>query len=116
MCRWFDDVWHNTGGMPIWPFKNKASKLAEESPAPIAYSIGEENTAEELSDTSHKEDSDYKAAMALFGGSNEEGSKDAKGEWINHTDGYWYLKKPDGSFEPIPHLEDAEGNKVPFTG
>jgi hypothetical protein len=102
--------------MPIWPFKRKSPQLVEESPTPIAYSIGEENTAEELSDTSHTDAADYKAAMALFSGSKEEESKEDEGEWVNHTDGYWYLKKLDGSFEPTPHLEDADGKKIPFTG
>lgn len=81
----------------------------DEAPPAKLYSRGDENTAESLADKSHTSAANYKAAMELFGETQPE-----KVEWIHHTDGYWYQKKPDGSFNPVAHILDAEGNKIPF--
>ena len=97
--------------MRFWPFKRKSLPQIEESPQPKLYSRGDEATAESLADKSHTNAENYKAAMQLFGESQPE-----QVEWINHTDGYWYQKNSDGSFNPVPHILDAEGNKIPFNG
>ena len=95
--------------MPFWPFKRKSLPQIEESPHPKLYSRGDEDTAESLADKSHTDAANYKAAMQLFGESQPE-----QVEWIHHTDGYWYQKNSDGSFNPVAHILDAEGNKIPF--
>lgn len=35
-------------------------------------------------------------------------------EWVLHTDGYWYKKYEDGSFDPVAYILDTDGNKIPF--
>ena len=97
--------------MPFWPFQKKKAAPVENAPHAQVYERGSEKTAEVLADTSHKESTDFKDAMALFGGDTTE----EKVEWLHHTDGYWYRKKPDGSVDPNPHILDANGNKVPFS-
>ena len=97
--------------MPFWPFKKKKSTLVEEVPRTQVYKRGSEKTAEVLTDTSHTESVDYKDAMVLFAGADAE----EKTDWLHHTDGYWYRKKPDGSIDPSAHILDANGNKVPFS-
>jgi len=106
MCDGIQDCF-----MPFWPFKKRKAAPVEENPEPQVYERGTEKTAEVLSDTSHTESTNYKDAMALFG----DGSTEDKAEWLHHTDGYWYKKKADGSFDQIPHIIDANENKVPFS-
>ena len=96
--------------MPLWPFKKKEVVAIEEVPRTQVYEKGTENTAEVLADTSHKESTNYKDAMALFGGKKTE----EQIEWLHHTDGYWYKKKSDGSYDSNPHVLDSSGNIVPF--
>ena len=51
--------------VPPWPFKKK-SKESEESPAPVAYELGDDSSAKALADKSHVENNDFKAAMAAL--------------------------------------------------
>jgi hypothetical protein len=97
--------------MPFWPFKKKKAVPVENISGIQVYEKGSEKTAEVLADTSHTESTDYKDAMALFAGDTTE----EKTEWLHHTDGYWYRKKPDGSIDPNAYILDAAGNRVPFS-
>ena len=36
------------------------------------------------------------------------------GEWIYNNDGYWYLRKDDGSFDDTPHIKKPDGTMKPF--
>ena len=52
--------------MPFWPFKKKKAAPVENALHTQVYERGSEKTAEVLADTSHKESTDFKDAMALF--------------------------------------------------
>ena len=101
--------------VPPWPFKKKPEPV-EESPTPVVYQRGQGDAAQTLADTSHTENNDFKSAMAalsvphLSGPQQEVPTK----EFVQSSDGYWYLKKADGSFEPTAYVKDAEGNYTPY--
>ena len=44
----------------------------------------------------------------------EETSGEDEGEWIYNNDGYWYLRKADGSFDDTPHIKKPDGSMKPF--
>jgi len=123
---------------PIWPFKKKAPPIVENRVQKSSYSRGGDSAASDtLSDRSHVDDANFQAAMAALstphiegavastpqesdssvkpsslsmgGKSSEAEMAGEKGEWVNHGDGYWYFKKRDGSFSPIPHIKNAAG-------
>ena len=104
---------------PPWPFKKK--EVAEEqSPAPITYNRNDDSAAKILSDTTHTDNQDYKAAMAALSKPTletpaEQVSAVPKKEYIQSNDGYWYLKKPDGSFEPEAYVKNEDGTYQPFS-
>lgn len=83
------------------------------------------SSAEELlSDRSHIEDEQYKAALDLLTKphiENPEGgdlsvvevlNSDASSslEYVQSDDGYWYLKKEDGSFNHQPYVKNEDGS------
>lgn len=35
--------------------------------------------------------------------------------WVHHTDGYHYKQHADGSFEPTPHVKQADGTYAPYS-
>ena len=35
--------------------------------------------------------------------------------WVHHTDGYHYKQNADGSFEPTPHVRQADGTYAPYS-
>lgn len=120
---------------PIWPFKKKAV-LAEPIVAEVVeYQRGDDGKAEAaLSDRSHVEDSDFQEAMLAL--SQPHLSTTAAGQpvvptevveniplpksksdeqWVQNSDGYWYKKKADGSFEGTAYIENSRGEKVPYS-
>ena len=104
---------------PLWPFKKKA--VAEEQPpAPIAYDRNDDSAAKILSDTAHTDSQDYKAAMATLSNPTleapaEQASAVPEKEYIQSNDGYWYLKRADGSFEPEAYVKNEDGTFQPFS-
>ena len=106
--------------MPFpWPFKKK--EVAEEqSPTPIAYDRNDDSAAKILSDTTHIDNQDYKAAMAALSKPTleapvEQASAVLEKEYVQSNDGYWYLKKADGSFEPEAYVKNGDGTSQPFS-
>ena len=104
---------------PLWPFKKKA--VAEEkSPAPIAYDRNDDRAATILTDTSHTDNQDYKAAMAALSNPHldeptEQASAVPEKEYVQSNDGYWYLKKADGSFESEIYVKNEDGTYQLFS-
>ena len=109
---------------PPWPFKRKSKEL-EESPAPVAYELGDDSSAKALADKSHVENNDFKAAMAALSTPhlnteipviNELSvqSEDKVSVHVQSSDGYWYLKAPDGSFGSIPFIKLEDGTFKPY--
>ena len=51
--------------------------------------------------------------------SHDEGSEverqEASFTWVHHTDGYHYKQNTDGSFEPTPHVQNADGSYAPYS-
>ena len=55
-------------------------------------------------------------------GSSSEGTSTSDGPapepshtWVHHTDGYHYKQHADGSFEPTPHVKQADGTYAPYS-
>ncbi len=36
-------------------------------------------------------------------------------DWVHHTDGYHYKQHADGTFEPTPHVKQADGTYAPYS-
>ena len=88
-----------------------------------------------LADNSHRESDDYMAAVSLFGNGSttvkraEEQSQFYEGivdsspnhkteqkqfTWFHHSDGYFYKKMEDGSYDSIPHIKSSDGSYTPY--
>ena len=120
---------------PIWPFKKKAVLTEPTVAEVVEYKRGDDGKAEAaLSDRSHVEDSDFQEAMLAL--SQPHLSTTAVGQpavptevveniplpksksdeqWVQNSDGYWYKKKADGSFEDTAYIENSRGEKVPYS-
>ena len=120
---------------PIWPFKKKAV-LAEPIAAEVVeYQRGDDGKAEAaLADRSHVEDSDFQGAMLALSqphlSTTEVGQpvsstqvvediplpkSKSDEQWVQNSDGYWYRKQVDGSFEGTAYVENSSGEKVPYS-
>ena len=120
---------------PIWPFKKKAV-LAEPIAAEVVeYQRGDDGKDEAaLADRSHVEDSDIQEAMLALSkphiSTTEAGQPVASTQvvediplpksksdeqWVKNSDGYWYRKQADGSFEDTAYVENSSGEKVPYS-
>ena len=98
---------------PLWPFKKK-TVAEEQSPVQISYERSDDHSAKALADTSHTDNQDFKAAMAALANPTletpaEQVSAVPEKEYVQSNDGYWYLKKADGSFEPEAYLKNDDG-------
>lgn len=104
---------------PPWPFKKKAAP--EEQPEkPISYERGQDDASATLEDKSHVENQDFKAAMAALSTPHLETSTKVPEvpttlEYVQSGDGYWYLKKADGTYDPTPYVKSEDGNYVPYS-
>ena len=47
--------------------------------------------------------------------SGEQKEPDNAAEYVQSGDGYWYLKKEDGSFDPTPYVKSEEGSFSPYS-
>ena len=84
---------------------------------PVAYDRDDTSSENTLSDTSHLDNSDFKSAMdtlAIPHLSNEQ-KKQNTIEYVQNDDGYWYLKKVDGTFEETAYLKNVDGTYQPVT-
>ena len=119
---------------PIWPFRKKSARDEDSAPEVVEYDRVEDARKKiaSLEDRSHVEDTNFQAALSALstphlgipesgtpapttvGGENPEPTKGSQDDWIKHTDGYWYRKKPDGTFDKTPHVEDSNGQKTPY--
>ncbi len=122
---------------PFWPFKRSKSG-EDEGPGTVEYDR-DEDTAETLADRSHVEDEGYQAAMNLL--ENPHLGAPAQGEVVSQTiveaeetfveqvgserdparysqsgDSYWYYQNEDGTYEPEPHVKNADGSFAPYSG
>ncbi len=125
----------------IWPFKKKAAEA--ETQKIVTYSKDDHHAEEIMADRSHIEDDQYQAALDLLtkphlGG--EQGGESAKSEVVESKqdeqavdildtdmgttsenqyeqsdDGYWYLKKEDGSFDPVAYVKAEDGSFSPYS-
>ncbi len=120
---------------PIWPFKKKAALDEPIAAEVMEYQRGDDGKTEAtLTDRSHVEGSDFQDAMFALSqphiGTPEAGQPVASTEvvediplpkskpdeqWVQNTDGYWYKKKADGSFESTAYVENSSGEKVPYS-
>ncbi len=125
----------------IWPFKKKA---AEAEPQKIVtYSKDDDHAEEIMADRSHIEDDQYQAALDLL--TNPHLGKESSGEiaesevveneqdgetvdllesvsasateeeYEQSDDGYWYIKKEDGSFDPTAYVKADDGSFSPYS-
>jgi hypothetical protein len=121
---------------PLWPFgkKKQPHMLDEPEPQPIMYRRNEEASEEVLTDNTHRESADYKAAVSLFGNGDttvkraEEQSQFYEGivdssslpvateefKWVHHTDGYHYKQFASGTFDSVAHQKSTEGTYTPY--
>ncbi len=121
---------------PFWPFgkKKKPLMLDEPEPQPVVYRKGSAETQEVLADNSHRESTDYKTAVSLFGNGEttvkraEEQSQYYEGivdsaplnpttpefTWVHHTDGYHYKRFTDGAFDTLPHQKSQDGTYTAY--
>ena len=121
---------------PLWPFGKKKQPLMldEPEPQPIVYRKTSEVSQEVLTDNSHRESVDYKAAVSLFGNGStavkraEEQSQFYEGivdsssipvaaeefKWIHHTDGYHYKQFASGAFDSVAHQKSTDGLYIPY--
>lgn len=125
----------------IWPFKKKAAEA--EGQKVVTYSKDDHHAEDIMSDKSHIEGEQYQSALDLLttphlgkesagevvktevvDNQQKEGSGDSidsvsgevpKGEYVQSSDGYWYLKKDDGSFDPTAHVEAEDGSFSPYS-
>ena len=110
----------------FWPFK-KAAK--PEEPKVVTYSKDDTSAEDLLADRSHVEDEQYKAALDLLtkphlevpesGKPSEVEVVDAEptldSNYEQSDDGYWYLKKNDGSYDSTAHIKNEDGTFTPYS-
>ena len=109
----------------FWPFNKK--KPEPEGQKVVTYTKDENSSEELLSDRSHIEDDQYKAALDLLTkphlGSPESGnpstSEVVENEntgslgvptYIQSDDGYWYILNDDGSYNPTAYIKNDDGS------
>lgn len=111
----------------IWPFKKKAAE--PEGPKVVEYDRSEDTAGETLSDRSHVEADQYKAALDLLTdphlGTPEAGESVSQkvvetdgsesSNFEKSEDGYWYRKNSDGSFDPQPHIQNEDDSFSPYS-
>jgi len=125
----------------IWPFKKKADE--PEKQKIVTYSKDDHHAEEIMADRSHIEDDQYQAALDLLTKPHlgkESSGEVAKSEVVEteqdeetvdlldtvsagatedeyeqSSDGYWYLKKDDGSFDPTAYVKDDDGSFSPYS-
>jgi len=105
----------------FWPFKKKPPE--PEGQKIVTYSADDNSAEELLSDRSHIEDEQYKAALDLLTKPHIElpdggdpsivkvlDSTSSDGEFVQSDDGYWYRMKEDGTFNPKPYIKNDDGD------
>lgn len=125
----------------IWPFKKKSPEA--EGQKIVTYSKDDDNAEEILTDRSHIEDDQYQAALDLLTNphlgeessgevapnkvvesrQNEEtvdllatvSDADSEAEYEESSDGYWYLRNDDGSFEDTAYVQEEDGSFSPYS-
>jgi hypothetical protein len=125
----------------IWPFKKKSPEA--EGQKIVTYSKDDDNAEEILTDRSHIEDDQYQAALNLLTNphlgeessgevapnkvvesrQNEEtvdllatvSDADSEAEYEESSDGYWYLRNDDGSFEDTAYVQEEDGSFSPYS-
>ncbi|HJL59975.1 MAG TPA: hypothetical protein QF621_06460 [Candidatus Thalassarchaeaceae archaeon] len=110
----------------FWPFKKKAAEPEEQKI--VTYSKDDNSADELLADRSHVEDEQYKAALDLLttphldeseGGKPSEievvdTKETSENNYVQSGDGYWYLKKEDGSFDSTAYIKNDDGTFSPY--
>ncbi|MDG1541918.1 MAG: hypothetical protein P8Q39_03650 [Candidatus Thalassarchaeaceae archaeon] len=125
----------------IWPFKKKAAEAEKQKI--VTYSKDDHHAEEIMADRSHIEDSQYQAALDLLTNphlgevssddvtksevvatkQNEEtvdlldtvSAGATEDNYEQSSDGYWYLKKDDGSFDPTAYVKADDGSFSPYS-
>ncbi len=125
----------------IWPFKKKSPEA--EGQKIVTYSKDDDNAEEILTDRSHIEDDQYQAALDLLTNphlgeessgevapnkvvesrQNEEtvdllatvSDADSEAEYEESSDGYWYLRNDDGTFEDTAYVQEEDGSFSPYS-
>lgn len=125
----------------IWPFKKKAAEAEKQKIT--TYSKDDHHAEEIMADRSHIEDDQYQAALDLLTKPHlgeESGGEVVKSEVVatkqneetvdlldtvsagatennyeQSGDGYWYLKKDDGSFDPTAYVKSDDGSFSPYS-
>ncbi|MDC3291168.1 hypothetical protein OAV27_01605 [Euryarchaeota archaeon] len=125
----------------IWPFKKKAAEAEKQKI--VKYSKDDNHAEEIMADRSHIEDDQYQAALDLLTTphlgevssgevaksevvatkKNEEtvdlldvvSAGTTKDNYEQSGDGYWYLKKDDGSFDPTAYVKADDGSFNPYS-
>ncbi len=125
----------------IWPFKKKSPEA--EGQKIVTYSKDDDNAEEILTDRSHIEDDQYQAALDLLTNphlgeessgevapnkvvesrQNEEtvdllatvSDAESEAEYEESSDGYWYLRNDDGSFEDTAYVQEEDGSFSPYS-
>ena len=125
----------------IWPFKKKSAEAEKQKI--VTYSKDDHHAEEIMADRSHIEDDQYQAALDLLTKPHlgkESSGEVAKSEVVEteqdketvdllgtvsagatennyeqSSDGYWYLKKDDGSFDSTAYVKDDDGSFSPYS-
>ncbi len=111
----------------LWPFKKKAAE--KEGQKVVTYSKDDSSAEELLTDRSHVEDKQYKDALDLLtkphldaptGGKPSvfevvESEETPDGDYKQSDDGYWYLKKADGSYDSTAYIKNEDGTFTPYS-
>ena len=95
-------------------FGGGSSEVAAATDQSVHYDGVTASTAEGIpSDSDDASDSDVSSSEASS--TADESAPEPSHTWVHHTDGYHYKQRGDGSFEPTPHVKQADGTYAPYS-
>lgn len=95
-------------------FGGGSSEVAAATDQSVHYdgvtASNEEGIPSESDDASDSDVSSPEASSTA-----DESAPEPSHTWVHHTDGYHYKQRGDGSFEPTPHVKQADGTYAPYS-
>lgn len=95
-------------------FGGGSSEVAAATDQSVHYDGVTASNAEGIpSESDDASDSDVSSSEASS--TADESAPEPSHTWVHHTDGYHYKQRGDGSFEPTPHVKQADGTYAPYS-
>ena len=95
-------------------FGGGSSEVAAATDQSVHYDGVTASNAEGIpSESDDASDSDVSSSEASS--TADESASEPSHTWVHHTDGYHYKQRGDGSFEPTPHVKQADGTYAPYS-